>query len=146
MIPSPPELRGPDHAVGGIVYFGRMLDKIRLHLANRLPEDLHEFRGQGFDGRTSRFLRISYPSLVDRVREGGTDEELLEWCFANGRRPEEDEIEIWNTFMRKHGLKDAATPRLEWRKQQSGLEGRADIETMFQYINADEGRPVTPLG
>lgn len=148
MNPAPPDLRSPDELVGGLVFFGRMLDKIRLSLAGRLPADLRENLGDGFDGRTARFLRVSYPALVERVRggdDGGTDEEILAWCYAEGRRPEEDEVEVWNTFMRKHGLRDAVTPRLELRKQQSGLAGRTDIETIFQYIDADEGREVRPL-
>jgi hypothetical protein len=33
-----PGLRSLYEKVGGIVYFGRMLDKIRLHASGRLPE------------------------------------------------------------------------------------------------------------
>ena len=33
-----PGLRSPFDQVGGIVYFGRMLDKIRLNAAGNLPE------------------------------------------------------------------------------------------------------------
>jgi hypothetical protein len=33
-----PGLRSSFEKVGGIVYFGRMLDKIRLHAAGRLPD------------------------------------------------------------------------------------------------------------
>ena len=33
-----PGLRGPSAQVRGLVYFGRMLDKIRLAAAGRLPE------------------------------------------------------------------------------------------------------------
>ena len=42
--------------------------------------------------------------------------------------------------MRKRGWKDEATQRLNGRKAESGLQDRADIETVFQYIDADEGR------
>lgn len=146
MIPSPPDLRSPAETVGGIVYFARMIDKIRLQQAGRLPEDLRENLGTGFDGRCAHFLRVSYPALTDRAREGGTDEELLEWCFANGRRPEEEEVEVWNEFMRKRGLKDGGTEVLIKRKRDSGLENRDDVETMFQFLDADEGRPIRPLG
>ncbi|MBV9656677.1 MAG: DUF5069 domain-containing protein [Verrucomicrobia bacterium] len=144
----PPELHGPGDTVGDIVYFSRMVSKIRLHHAGNLPEDLRENLGLGFDGRCVHFLRISYQGLCDQVREVGasaSDEELLTWCFTNGRQPDDDEIEVWNDFMRKRGWKDAATPTLERRKKESGLADRADIETMFQYIDADEGRPVRPV-
>lgn len=147
MINPPAELRSPDDTVGGLVYFARMLSKIRLQQAGRLPEDLRENLGLGFDAKCVRFLRVTYQALCDRVRESGgnaSDEELLEWCYSQGRRPDEDEIDLWNTYMRKHGWKDKATPILERRKRESGLEGREDLETMFQYIDADESRPIRP--
>lgn len=148
MNPAPPDLRSPADTVGGIVYFGRLLDKVRLHAAGRLPEDLVENLGKGFDARCTHFLRVDYAALVDRVRQGGdgADEAILEWCFSHGRQPDEEEIEIWNAFMQKRGLKDDGTSTLERRKRESGLDGRTDVETMFQYLDADEGRPVQPLG
>lgn len=150
MNPAPPDLRSPADTVGGIVYFGRLLDKVRLHATGRLPEDLVENLGKGFDARCTHFLRVDYAALVERALPAGAeandDETILEWCFAHGRRPDEQEIEIWNAFMRKRGLKDDGTPTLERRKRESGLTDRADVETMFQYLDADEGRPVRPLG
>jgi len=38
-----PELRSPYEKVGGIVYFGRMIDKIRLHEAGQLPPEYIEY-------------------------------------------------------------------------------------------------------
>ena len=148
MNPAPADLRSPADTVGGVVYFGRMVDKIRLHAAGRLPADLQENLGGGFDGRCCHFLRVSYAALVEQVRaRGGSDDDhaLLAWCYAQGRRPDEEDIEVWNAFMRKRGLKDDGSPTLERRKRESGLEGRADVETMFQYLDADEGRAVRPL-
>ncbi len=147
MTNPPAELRSPDDTVGGIVYFARMLSKIRLHQAGRLPDDLKENIGINFDAKCARFLRVPHQEISDRVREMGdraSDEEILEWCFTRGRRPEEEEIEMFNIVMRKHGWKDKATSILERRKRESGLEGRDDIETMFQYIDADEDRPIRP--
>ena len=42
--------------------------------------------------------------------------------------------------MRKRGWKDEASAKLAERKAEGGFSDRADIETMFQYIDADEGR------
>jgi hypothetical protein len=36
---------------GGIVYFARMIDKIRLHAAGKVRPDFHANLGDGFDGR-----------------------------------------------------------------------------------------------
>ena len=42
--------------------------------------------------------------------------------------------------MRKRGWNDEGTEILERRKRESGLASRDDIQTMFDYIDADEGR------
>ena len=137
-----PGLRSPADKVGPLVYFGRMLDKIRLHLVGKLPEEYVPNLGDGFDGRCVHFLQISYRDLVDHMTEhrDASDEELLEWSLNAGRRPDDDEIEIWNEFLRKRGWKDAVSARLEERKREGGFADRADIETFFQFIDADEGR------
>ncbi len=134
-----PGLRSPADTVGGLIYFGRMIDKIRLHAAGQLPDSHHA--GGGFDDRCVHFLRVSYQDLVDRVRTvNSTDEELLDWALNEGRHPDDEDIEIWNEFMRKRGWKDEVSDRLAERKAGDGISDRADIETMFQYIDADEGR------
>jgi hypothetical protein len=142
MTTKPFPARSPADKVLGLVYFGRMLDKIRAHGKGKLPADWVPNLGKGFDGRCVRFLTVPYEELKSRVLEGGSDEEILEWAFRRGRRPSEEEIEIWNEFMRKCGWDDEITPILERRKRESGLADRADIQTMFQYIDADEGREV----
>jgi len=83
--------------VGGLVMFGRTIDKIRLHQAGLLPSDYN--LGHGLDGRLLRFLKIDYQHLCERVARGGTDDELLQWTFQNGRQPDEAEIFIFNAFM-----------------------------------------------
>src|ERR1700739_3649451 len=109
-----PGLRSSYEKVGGIVFFGRMLDKIRLHAQGKLPADYN--RGFGFDGRCVRFLRVDYDALAKRTLDGGTDEEILEWCFQNGRRPNEEEIFIWNTFLIKRGWRDEVSEDLRVEK------------------------------
>jgi gluconokinase len=135
-----PGLRSPHEKVGGISYLGRMLDKIRLHAAGSLPAEYHANLGGGFDARAVSFLWIEYPALVERVKDGGTDDEVLEWCVQRGRQPGEEEIEIWNEFMRKRGWSDEASSRLKMRKEESGFSERDDIQTFFDYIDLDEGR------
>lgn len=133
-------LRSPYAQVGGIVYFGRMIDKIRLHAAGQLPTDYQPNLGSGFDGRCVNFLFVEYPALVERVKQGGTDEEILNWCFAQTRKPTPEEIEVWNEFMRKRGWNDEASPMLQRRLREGGFEDRTDIQTFFDFIDLDEGR------
>jgi len=134
--------RSPYEKVGGIVYFGRMVDKIRLKGAGELHPDLHQNLGIGFDKRCVDFLHVSYEELAKKVLEGLDDTAALEWSLSTGRRPTEDEIFIWGEFLRKRGWNDEATELLNRRKRESGLWDRDDIQTMFDYIDADEGRPV----
>jgi hypothetical protein len=133
-------LRSPSEKVGGLFYFGRMLDKIRLHSKGGLPADYHANLGKGFDEKCVRLLRVNYDQLVERVKRGGTDEEILQWCFEKARRPNEDEIYVWNEFMRKRGWNDEVSETLKRRKSEAGMSDRADIQTAFQFIDADEGR------
>lgn len=92
-----------------------------------------------FDARCCRFLRIDYAALEAETLKGGSDEQLLEWAFANGRRPTDEEIEIWNAFMSKRGWRDAGTQRLNERLAEIGLPAET-VRTMFEFIDLDEGR------
>ena len=117
-----------------------MIDKIRLHVAAQLPIDYQANLGGGFDSRCLGFLWIEYAPLVERVKQGGTDAEILEWAFNQGRKPSDEEIEIWNDFMRKRGWNDEMSERLAQRKRESHIPERDDIQTFFDYIDIDEGR------
>jgi len=138
-----PGLRSPYDTVGGIVLFGRMLDKIRLHAAGRLPEGWVAALGldRGFDGRLCRFLNIEFGTLQTETLKGGTDDELLEWVFENGRKPTGEEIEVWNGFMMKIGWRDAYAERCVIRLAEAGLPTDL-VDTMFDFIEVDEGRPL----
>ena len=135
-------VRSPAAKMGGLVYFGRMLDKIRVHAKGELPEEYQPNLGKGFDAKCCAFLHIDYAELAVRVKEGASDDDMLAWALTTGRRPNEDEITMWNEFMRKYGWRDQAREILTRRKREGGMADRAEIETMFQFIDADEGRKV----
>ncbi len=71
---------------------------------------------------------------------GGTDEEVLEWCFETGMRPSAEQIEIWNGFMSKRGWRDAASQGLISQRADAGLGDREDLQTFFDVMDAEEGR------
>jgi hypothetical protein len=124
----------------GMTYFARMLDKIRLNAAGKLREDFCANLGSGFDGRCANFLRVQYGDIAARTLRGGSDEEILRWCYEAGRPLDEGDIFIWNEFLRKVGWRDGGSETLARRKRESGLEGRDEIETMLEYFEYDEGR------
>ncbi len=137
-----PGIRSPHDKVGGLVYFGRMLDKIRLHQRGELHPDLHANLGDGFDKTCVQFLGVPYAEIVEHLKGGASDDETLAWCRSRGRQFDEQDAYVWNEFMRKRGWKDVASERLVQRKAESGLSSRDDIQTMFDYIDADEERPL----
>jgi len=147
-MPNIPGLRSPYEKVGRLVYFGRMLDKIRLHAAGRLPPEyvanLGETNPRVFDARCCRFLGIRHDDLVTRTTQGGSDENILAWVHARGTPRTDEECTIWNAFMAKLGWRDELSDRLKLRVVEYGLAGRA-VETFFDMLDADEDRPLGRL-
>lgn len=136
-------IRSPRHRVHGIVVFARIVDKIRLHAEGKLPEGYHIGPMEGnrtFDDRLCKFLRVSFEDLSARVLQGGTDEEIIEWCFEHGRQPDEEQIEVWNGFMSKRGWRDSGSESLFQQRAAAGLEASAEIMTYFDLMDAEEGR------
>ena len=127
---------------GGMMYFPRMLDKIRLHARGELREDYHSSLGKArrADGACTNFLRVNYSDLRDRVLAGGSDEEILDWSYETGRRLNEGDLTVWNGFLSKLGWNDFATPILEKQKQEGGFADRGDIVTIPDLIDLDESR------
>ncbi|MEO6788792.1 MAG: DUF5069 domain-containing protein [Chthoniobacteraceae bacterium] len=137
-----PGLRSPHDKVGGLLYFGRMLDKIRLHQRGELPTGFHANLGEGFDKACVQFLGLPYAEIVVHVKGGASDEETLAWCRARGPQFVEQDALVWNEFMRKRGWNDVASERLRQRKAENGFATRDEIQTFFDYIDADEERPL----
>jgi hypothetical protein len=126
----------------GLIYFARMLDKIRLNAEGRLEDGY--FLGTEdptfFDARCTRFLGVNYEELAVRTLQGGSNEEILDWCFAQGRKPSEEEIEVWNAFLAKRGWRDNGSADLQAAKERLGWSGRDDIQTWVDLHDAEEGR------
>ena len=126
----------------GMMYFPRMLDKIRLHARGGLHEDYLKNFGapRTLDSACCNFLRVHHRDLRERVKQGGADEEIFEWCFENGRRLNEGDLFVWNGFASKLGWRDSSSSVLEERKEKYGIGDRTDILTIPDLIDFDEGR------
>jgi len=135
-------IRSPRHLTGGIVVFARVIDKIRLNAEGKLPEGYHVGIVPGnrtFDDRLCKFLGIDFDAFSARVLEGGSDEEILDWCFKQGLQPNAEQIEVWNAFLTKRGWRDPATTGFEKSKVEAGFADRDDIQTFFDVMDAEEG-------
>ena len=126
-------VRGGGYWAGGLIY--------RLHRAGfgvivtelETPRFVHRAVSYG-EAIYSKWIRVNGLTSMK------VDLDSVEWAFAHGRRPDDEEVFNFNEFMRKYGWNDEATDRLKFRKETSELGHRDDIVTMFQYIDADEGR------
>ena len=126
----------------GINFFARMLDKIRLNAQGLLPDGYHLGFSDptSYDARFCRFWEVDYDQLAARTLKGGSNEELLAWCFQGRKRPNEDQILVWNSFIIKRGWRDSGAPGLVVEKKLSGFADRDDIQTYVDLHDADEGR------
>ena len=130
----------------GMFYFARLISKIRLHAKGELGDDYLENLGSGADGWCCGFLHIDYDKLKQYVLENNANnDEAFDWCMKNGRELNETDITVWNGFSSKLGWNDKITPFLAKRKAEAGWENRDEIQTMPQYMDCDENRPMTTL-
>ena len=119
-----------------------MLDKIRGLARGELPPDYVEDFERDFDQKCAMFLGVSYELLVSYANAGLTDEAILQSCLGMGHRRYESEIHMWNEFMRKRGWNDELTGMLQDQKKKRAMLSRSEIQTVFQFIEADSGRMV----
>lgn len=135
-----PGLRSPHAFVGGLIYVGRMFDKIRLRARGDLPADYEAALGKGLDRRACDFLRVDYANISARVLAGGTDEQALAWALATGGGRSAHDCTVWNAFLRKLAWRDDRSAFLRDRVVEQGFADQG-IETFFDLIERDEGRP-----
>jgi hypothetical protein len=135
-------LRSPyDKTVGGLHHLGRMLDKIRLMQAGRLPEDYHRNYGLaiGLDGQLCAVLNVRFEEVAARVAAGGTDAEVAEWIFTRGLRPNRTQAMVWNEHSRKMGWNDRMSGFVAKAKAELGLAAHPAC-TNFELIELTEER------
>jgi hypothetical protein len=86
-------------------------------------------------------LRVSYEDVRSQVLAGMADAEVLNWCFATGRRLTDEEVLIYNSFMSKRGWHDDETDGfIPEMIRQYGLRDDGSVLTDFDLIEMDEGR------
>ena len=142
-MPHVPGLRSVYSKVGRLIYFGRMLDKIRLHAAGNLPADYIPLLGDEqfytLDGRCCRFLGVRYANIREQALKIETDEEVLSWAHTQGTPRNDEECHVWNRFILKLGWRDERSAVLAERINDPVFKGKT-IETIVDHIEYDEGR------
>jgi hypothetical protein len=114
-----------------------MLDKARATHAGKNGE--YEY-GASTDLHLVRFLGFDPDLLLDEVKTGKGDGELLQWVHANSKTPRAPwEIEAWSAFMDKRGP-DSDHETLEFFTEYVGKlsKTREDIKTWFEALELDD--------
>ncbi|MDP0491462.1 MAG: DUF5069 domain-containing protein [Verrucomicrobiota bacterium JB023] len=130
----------PREELDDLPHFPRLCEKIRLEADGRLHHELHANLGKGMDLWVCQFLGIDYDDLKFRVLAGDSNESVLSWAKTNGVKRDEEETKWFRSYMHTRGFRDDLADKLSQRCRESGFEGRDDILTFMDYIDADEGR------
>lgn len=133
--------RSPREMMDGWVHLPRFVDKIRLHLAGKLPPDYQENFTKGFDGNWLRAAGVTAEQMIDVVKNSVSDGEVCDWVRKNVKKSAAEKA-AFNNFVLNRGAEPEPElqTRLKMRKEQAGLGHRADIKTFVDFIDADEKR------
>lgn len=133
--------RSPRETMCGWMHLPRYIDKIRLHLAGRLPPDYQPNLGKGFDGSWLKAAGLTHEQFVEVVRGTITDGQVADWVRVNVRRTEAEKRAHAEGMLNYPKADDAALQeRLRQRKEAAGLGGRDDLRNFVDFIDADEKR------
>jgi len=125
----------------GWMHLPRFIDKVRLHLAGKLPPDYQANFCKGFDGRWLEAAGVEAQVFIDVVRNSITDGEVCDWVLKNVKQPESVKA-AHREKMLDYPPKDDAEmqARLKMRKENAGMANRDDIRLFVDFIDADEKR------
>lgn len=145
-------LRSPRERLGGYAVLPRLIDKIRLRAADRLPP---EYRSNllrscdpatGFyplDGRFLEFTGLDPSELEREILSAPDDETVLAWVNAHAKPHSSLERELWSASFHTLTPDDRRTEHR--KKTYPTLAHRPDIGTLspFDLIDIDEARPLS---
>lgn len=126
--------------MNGWVYLPRFVDKIRLHLAGKLPPDYRENFTKGFDGAWLKAAGVSAEQFIEVVKNSITDGEVSDWVRQNVKKSETEKAAFRDFILNRGRDDEAVAARLKMRKEEIGLGHRGDIQTFVDFIDADEKR------
>ena len=126
--------------MSGWMYLPRFVDKIRLHLAGKLPADYQENFTKGYDGAWLKAAGLTAEQFIAVVKNSLTDGEVTDWVARNVKRSDAEKAAFRESVLNYGKSDEKLQARLQWRKEQSGLAHRDDIQNFVDYIDADEKR------
>lgn len=138
---QPPNLtlrppRSPRVRLGGYAALPRILDKARATLVGNQGEYIYN---NPLDTLFFSFTGITAEALLERVKTGAGDWEILEWVQANAPRcPSPFEIEAWSQWVAQRVPADVGRRAFYNEAHQRLNAARADLATWFDYLDLDD--------
>ena len=133
--------RSSRETMDGWMHLPRYIDKIRLHLAGKLPADYQPNLGKGFDGMWLKAAGMTHEQMELVVKNSITDGQVCDWVGQNVKRTTAEKAAHRDDMLNRPRADDpAAQERLKQRKHQFGLAHRDDIKTFVDLNDADEKR------
>jgi hypothetical protein len=133
--------RSPREVMSGWTYLPRFVDKVRLHLAGKLPPDYQENFCKGFDAAWLKAAGLTAEQMIEVVKNTITDGEVADWILHNVKTGDAEKAAHRESLLNYgKGGDEQLKARLKMRKDQAGLGHRDDIQTFVEFIDADEKR------
>ena len=140
-----PYPRSPKIRLGNIAHLGRMIDKVRLRQAGQIPD--YNYLTVGFDRYLLDFLELDTSAFEQNVRDGGTDQDILDWVRAQMTTRTPEELAGWNERIETSGpMDDTAKRRFQQRLEDVAKKRGVPVATLphvtawADLIELDEDR------
>lgn len=135
------KLRGPREQLAGVCWLPRFIDKAKLFLAGKLPQDYADgfCSSRAMDGVFLNFFALEKDSFLEAVRHGGDDGQVANWFRAQPQATPE-KIRAWNDLAPRIGAPgqrgyEIFSARVCERYPDVPYTG---VESAFEVIETDE--------
>jgi hypothetical protein len=120
--------------LGGFVHLPRLLDKARASLAGQIGEYHYNCP---LDQHFFKFTGISHEALLEEVKLGRSDSEMIAWVRARAPRLP-SEVQAWSLWMAAHG--PGGSGGHEWFGEviKANAADRDDVQSFFDLLDLDD--------
>jgi len=120
--------------LGGFVHLPRLLDKARASLAGKIGEYHYNCP---LDQHFFKFTGISHEALLEEVKLGRSDSEMIAWVRARAPRLP-SEVQAWSLWMAAHG--PGGSGGHEWFGEviKANAADRDDVQSFFDLLDLDD--------
>jgi hypothetical protein len=127
--------RSPRQRLGGYVIMGRTIDKGRADIAGKMGE--YHFDCP-LDKMFFQFKGINSADFKRALKDGLTDEEMVQWVSDHGTSRNEKEIQGWSDTMEQATLLNEPEKREYFIAECKKLGLNPQVTSLFDWLEADD--------